>query len=89
MNNREFVDGSKPIKSHLVMKAVVLQCDRLNLIRYQLHITIPPRESTLMLKTIKTVKIDVFLVDLNNNIYKYRVNSSHKLGDTHMCTQVC
>jgi hypothetical protein len=52
------------------MKALVVECGRLNLTRYQLHITIPPCESTVVPKLIRMWTIDSSLMDQNQQIYK-------------------
>ena len=55
---------------YLVMEAVVIQCDILNHSRYQFHITIPPRESTVVSKLIMMWTINNSLTDQNQQIYK-------------------
>jgi hypothetical protein len=55
---------------HLVMEVVVVQCDILNLSRYQLQIKIPPSHSTVVPKFIRMWTIDSSLVDQNQQIYK-------------------
>jgi hypothetical protein len=55
---------------HLVMEGVVLQCDILNLSRYQLQITIPPHKSTVVPKLIRMWTIYSSLMDQNQQIYK-------------------
>jgi hypothetical protein len=59
------------IHSHYwVMEAVVAQCSRLNLTRYQLQIKIPPRESTVVPKLRMMWTIDSSLTAQNQPIYK-------------------
>jgi hypothetical protein len=53
-----------------VKEAVVVECGRLNLTRYQLQITIPPRESTVVPKLRMMWTIESSLMYQNQQIYK-------------------
>ena len=70
------------------MEAVVEECGRLNLTRYQLQITIPPREFTVVPKLIMMWTIDSSLTDQNQQIYKTWEHSYQILGDGSSCRRV-
>jgi hypothetical protein len=67
------------------MEAVVIQCDILNHSRYQLQITIPPRESTVVPELLMMWTIDSSRTDrtkrkttIKKNKNKHRKNDSKK-----------
>jgi hypothetical protein len=70
------------------MEAVVIQCGRLNLTRYDLQITIPPREISVVPKLRMMWTIDSSLTDQNQQIYKIWEHSQPLLGDGSSCNTV-
>jgi hypothetical protein len=63
------------------MEGVVLQCDRLNLIRYQMQITIPPSQSAVVPKLIMILAIDSSFTDQNQLTYNIWDHSLPILAD--------
>jgi hypothetical protein len=55
---------------YLVMEAVLVNLDRLNLSKYQLQIIIPPSQSAVVPKVIMMWTIDSSLMDRNRETYK-------------------
>ena len=70
------------------MEEVVVQWSMVNLICYQLQITIPPRESTVVPQLRMMWTIESSLTDQNQQIYKIWEHSQPLLGDGSSCNTV-